>query len=173
MLKIILLGESGVGKTTIMTQYVQHKVSSGYKATIGADFLTKEVVMVDGFISTAQIWDTAGQERFQSLGTAFYRGADCCVLVFDVTCKRTFEQLDSWCSEFIEKSGKDGTIFPFFVVGNKIDSQNNREVTTEEAQQWCTRKGPNFHFFEVSGKDSTNIDALFQKAMDLTFRSNA
>ncbi|KAH3760077.1 hypothetical protein Pelo_8153 [Pelomyxa schiedti] len=173
LLKIILLGESGVGKTTIMTQYVQHKVSSGYKATIGADFLTKEVVMVDGFISTAQIWDTAGQERFQSLGTAFYRGADCCVLVFDVTCKRTFEQLDSWCSEFIEKSGKDGTIFPFFVVGNKIDSQNNREVTTEEAQQWCTRKGPNFHFFEVSGKDSTNIDALFQKAMDLTFRSNA
>lgn len=79
LLKVIILGDSGVGKTSLMNQYVNKKFSNQYKATIGADFLTKEVI-VDDRIVTMQIWDTAGQERFQSLGVAFYRGADCCVL---------------------------------------------------------------------------------------------
>lgn len=79
LLKVIILGESGVGKTSLMNQYVNKKFSNQYKATIGADFLTKEVI-VDDRVVTMQIWDTAGQERFQSLGVAFYRGADCCVL---------------------------------------------------------------------------------------------
>merc|ERR1712243_422930 len=74
--------------------------SNQYKATIGADFLTKEV-MVDDRLVTMQIWDTAGQERFQSLGVAFYRGADCCVLVFDVTSPNSFKALDSWRDEFL------------------------------------------------------------------------
>lgn len=79
LLKVIILGDSGVGKTSLMNQYVNKKFSNQYKATIGADFLTKEVI-VDDRVVTMQIWDTAGQERFQSLGVAFYRGADCCVL---------------------------------------------------------------------------------------------
>lgn len=79
LLKVIILGDSGVGKTSLMNQYVNKKFSNQYKATIGADFLTKEV-QVDDRTVTMQIWDTAGQERFQSLGVAFYRGADCCVL---------------------------------------------------------------------------------------------
>ena len=80
LLKVIILGDSGVGKTSLMNQFVNKKFSNQYKATIGADFLTKEV-MVDDRLVTMQIWDTAGQERFQSLGVAFYRGADSCVLV--------------------------------------------------------------------------------------------
>ncbi|XP_021573009.1 ras-related protein Rab-7a isoform X2 [Carlito syrichta] len=92
LLKVIILGDSGVGKTSLMNQYVNKKFSNQYKATIGADFLTKEV-MVDDRLVTMQIWDTAGQERFQSLGVAFYRGADCCVLVFDVTAPNTFPTL--------------------------------------------------------------------------------
>ena len=79
-MKVIILGDSGVGKTSLMNQFVNKKFSNQYKATIGADFLTKEV-MVDDRLVTMQIWDTAGQERFQSLGVAFYRGADSCVLV--------------------------------------------------------------------------------------------
>jgi len=75
-------------------------VALRYKATIGADFLTKEV-LVDDRLITMQIWDTAGQERFQSLGVAFYRGADSCVLVFDVNVAKTFENLDSWRDEFL------------------------------------------------------------------------
>lgn len=79
LLKVIILGESNVGKTSLMNQYVNKKFTNQYKATIGADFLTKELI-VDDRVVTMQIWDTAGQERFQSLGVAFYRGADCCVL---------------------------------------------------------------------------------------------
>lgn len=79
LLKVIILGDSSVGKTSLMNQYVNRKFSNQYKATIGADFLTKELTVDDRTV-TMQIWDTAGQERFQSLGVAFYRGADCCVL---------------------------------------------------------------------------------------------
>jgi len=100
LLKVIILGDSGVGKTSLMNQYVNKKFSNQYKATIGADFLTKEV-LVDDRLITMQIWDTAGQERFQSLGVAFYRGADSCVLVFDVNVAKTFENLDSWRDEFL------------------------------------------------------------------------
>ncbi|KAH2036608.1 hypothetical protein KXW85_002061 [Aspergillus fumigatus] len=89
LLKVIILGDSGVGKTSLMNQYVNKKFSASYKATIGADFLTKEVLVDDRLI-----WDTAGQERFQSLGVAFYRGADCCVLVYDVNNSKSFEALD-------------------------------------------------------------------------------
>jgi len=81
--------------------------------------------MVDDRLVTMQIWDTAGQERFQSLGVAFYRGADCCVLVYDVTAPQTFKSLDSWRDEFlIQASPRDPDHFPFVVLGNKIDLEN-------------------------------------------------
>lgn len=94
-----------VGKTSLMNQHVNKRFSNQYKATIGADFLTKEV-MVDDRLVTMQLWDTAGQERFQSLGVAFYRGADCCVLVFDVNSAKSFETLDSWRDEFLIQVSK-------------------------------------------------------------------
>ncbi|KAG5624998.1 hypothetical protein H5410_010216 [Solanum commersonii] len=100
LLKVIILGDSGVGKTSLMNQYVNKKFSNQYKATIGADFLTKEVQFEDRLF-TLQIWDTAGQERFQSLGVAFYRGADCCVLVYDVNSMKSFENLNNWREEFL------------------------------------------------------------------------
>merc|ERR1719231_1596660 len=100
LLKVIILGDSGVGKTSLMNQYVHKRFSNQYKATIGADFLTKEV-MIDDKLVTLQIWDTAGQERFQSLGVAFYRGADACILVYDITNPKSFDHLDSWRDEFL------------------------------------------------------------------------
>uniref|UniRef100_A0A4W6FD24 RAB7a, member RAS oncogene family n=1 Tax=Lates calcarifer TaxID=8187 RepID=A0A4W6FD24_LATCA len=137
LLKVIILGDSGVGKTSLMNQYVNKKFSNQYKATIGADFLTKEV-MVDDRLVTMQIWDTAGQERFQSLGVAFYRGADCCVLVFDVTAPNTFKTLDSWRDEFlIQASPRDPENFPFVVLGNKIDLEN-RQVTKRNQTEYHT-----------------------------------
>jgi len=91
LLKIIILGESGVGKKAILHQFVHKRFIEEHKATIGADFSTKEIVFDDKVI-TLQIWDTAGQERFQSLGNAFYRGADACVLVYDVTNEASFKK---------------------------------------------------------------------------------
>ena len=81
LLKVVMLGASGVGKTSLINQYVTKKFSNQYYATIGANFMTKEL-MVDDRLVTMQIWDTAGQERFQSIDAAFYRGADCCCLLY-------------------------------------------------------------------------------------------
>ncbi|KAK9839886.1 hypothetical protein WJX81_008483 [Elliptochloris bilobata] len=163
LLKVIILGDSGVGKTSLMNQYVNKKFSSQYKATIGADFLTKEV-QVDDRLVTMQIWDTAGQERFQSLGVAFYRGADCCVLVYDVNVQKTFENLDNWRDEFlIQASPNDPDTFPFVVLGNKVDVDEGRSrvVTEKKAKQWCTAKG-GIPYFETSAKDDVNVDSAFQ-----------
>jgi len=161
LLKVIILGDSGVGKTSLMNQYVNKKFSNQYRATIGADFLTKEV-MVDDRLVTLQIWDTAGQERFQSLGVAFYRGADCCVLVFDVNVAKTFDNLDSWRDEFlIQAAPRDPDRFPFVVIGNKIDMENTRVVSTKRLQQWCSSKG-DIPFFETSAKEAINVEQAFQ-----------
>eukprot|EP00298_Acanthocystis_sp_HF-20_P028317 c7010_g1_i1.p1 GENE.c7010_g1_i1~~c7010_g1_i1.p1 ORF type:complete len:212 (+),score=66.07 c7010_g1_i1:28-636(+) len=160
LLKVIILGDSGVGKTSLMNQYVNKKFSNQYKATIGADFLTKEVVIEDRLV-TMQIWDTAGQERFQSLGVAFYRGADSCVLVFDVNVAKTFENLDSWRDEFlIQASPRDPDNFPFVVIGNKVDL-DQRVVSQKRAISWCTGKG-NIPYFETSAKDGINVEQAFQ-----------
>jgi len=161
LLKIIILGDSGVGKTSLMYQYVNKKFSNQYKATIGADFLTKEV-MVDDKLVTLQIWDTAGQERFQSLGVAFYRGADACVLVFDVNVAKTFENLNSWREEFLIQAGpRDPENFPFIVLGNKIDLENSRVVSQKKALAWCAAKG-NIPYFETSAKEAINVEQAFQ-----------
>ncbi|KAF7513103.1 hypothetical protein GJ744_011369 [Endocarpon pusillum] len=162
LLKVIILGDSGVGKTSLMNQYVNKKFSTSYKATIGADFLTKEVT-VDDRIVTMQLWDTAGQERFQSLGVAFYRGADCCVLVYDVNTPKSFETLDSWRDEFlIQASPRDPESFPFVVLGNKVDvGDDRRAISTKRAMTYCqSRSG--IPYFEVSAKDNTNVEQAFE-----------
>eukprot|EP01095_Lingulamoeba_sp_RSL-Kostka_P018025 TRINITY_DN96_c0_g1_i1.p1 TRINITY_DN96_c0_g1~~TRINITY_DN96_c0_g1_i1.p1 ORF type:complete len:208 (-),score=68.27 TRINITY_DN96_c0_g1_i1:152-775(-) len=160
LLKVIILGDTSVGKTSLMNSYVNKKFTNHYKATIGADFLTKEIVIEDRLV-TMQIWDTAGQERFQSLGVAFYRGADCCVLVYDVNVVKTFENLDNWRDEFLIQAGpSDPENFPFVVVGNKID-RNERVVSTKRAQAWCSSKSE-IPYFETSAKDRINIDQAFQ-----------
>ncbi|CAL9010093.1 unnamed protein product [Prunus brigantina] len=163
LLKVIILGDSGVGKTSLMNQYVNRKFSNQYKATIGADFLTKEVQFEDRLF-TLQIWDTAGQERFQSLGVAFYRGADCCVLVYDVNVMKSFENLNNWREEFlIQASPSDPENFPFVVLGNKIDVDggNSRVVSEKKAKAWCASKG-NIPYFETSAKEGFNVDDAFQ-----------
>ncbi|KAH9624666.1 hypothetical protein KSS87_001676 [Heliosperma pusillum] len=144
-------------------EYVNKKFSNQYKATIGADFLTKEV-QFDDRLFTLQIWDTAGQERFQSLGVAFYRGADCCVLVYDVNSMKSFDNLNNWREEFlIQASPSDPENFPFVVIGNKldVDGGNSRVVPEKKAQAWCATKG-NIPYFETSAKEGTNVEEAFQ-----------
>ena len=125
-LKIIILGDSGVGKTSIMNQFYSRRFTKQYKTTIGADFYTKEIE-IDGKLVTLQIWDTAGQERFQSLGVVFYRGADACLLVYDITKPKTFNSLSGWRDEFLVQTGpRDPEKFPFAVLGNMVDKAEDR-----------------------------------------------
>lgn len=110
-----------------------------------------------------QIWDTAGQERFQSLGVAFYRGADCCVLMYDVNNAKSFEALDAWRDEFlIQANPSDPDSFPFVVIGNKIDVEDSkRAVSAKKAQAFCASKG-NLPYYETSAKEATGVEQAFE-----------
>jgi Ras-related protein Rab-7A len=161
LLKVIILGDSGVGKTSLMNQYVNKKFDNRYKATIGADFLTKELE-VEGTLVTLQIWDTAGQERFQSLGSAFYRGADACILVFDLTSQESFQHLTSWHDEFIIQAGQNKD---FVLIGNKNDLEDKRVVSQKGALAWCTKHSQDdenpIPYFETSAKEDFNVQQAF------------
>nr|XP_039332670.1 ras-related protein Rab-9A-like [Saimiri boliviensis boliviensis] len=136
LLKVILLGDGGVGKSSLMNRYVTNKFDNQFFHTIGVEFLNKDLE-VDGHFVTMQIWDTAGQERFWSLRMAFYRG----IYSADV---------------------KEPESFPFVILGNKIDI-SKQQVSTEEAQAWC-RDNSDYCYFETSAKDVTNVAAAFEEA---------
>eukprot|EP00388_Colpodella_angusta_P003913 GDKJ01013423.1.p1 GENE.GDKJ01013423.1~~GDKJ01013423.1.p1 ORF type:complete len:217 (+),score=51.09 GDKJ01013423.1:34-684(+) len=171
LLKIIIIGPSAVGKTSLMKAYVDKKFSNQYKATIGADFCSAELE-VDGQAVSLQIWDTAGQERFQSLGLSFYRGADCCVLVYDVTNPKTLDGLLKWKNEFLSQANPpNANEFPFVVLGNKCDLTQNKKVPTVKAQQWCEQNG-GMVLFETSAKDSFNIEEAFQEIARSALKEN-
>lgn len=169
LLKVIILGDSGVGKTSLMNQYVSKRFSNQYKATIGADFLTKEIILEDKLV-TLQIWDTAGQERFQSLGVAFYRGADACILVYDITNPKSFEQLSEWRQEFLVQAGPSNEdSFPFVVLGNKVDKENERRVSKNKASQWCKSRSTDnpIPHYETSAKEAIKVEQAFIEAAQL------
>ncbi|KAK9713312.1 hypothetical protein RND81_06G018800 [Saponaria officinalis] len=164
LLKVIVLGNSGVGKTSLINRYGHKKFNQQFKPTIGADFVTKEL-KIEGKLVSLQIWDTAGQERFQSLGPAFFRGADCCVLVFDVTVQKSFNSLQALHDEFIKQTDiPDPAKFPFVILGNKIDCKATRVVSDTSAKQWCASiKGPSdeIPYYETSAKENQNVDEAF------------
>jgi Ras-related protein Rab-7A len=160
-LKIIVLGDSGVGKTSLLNRFVTSEFSQTYKATIGADFMRKEIVIEEKHISL-QLWDTAGQERFQSLGSAFYRGADACILVYDITMLKTFDSIISWKQEFLNQCGpSDPNTFPFMVVGNKCDLENDRTVSIAKSNQWAREQ--DLPLIEASAKDNIRIEDIFME----------
>ena len=163
LLKVVLLGDGGVGKSSLMNRFVSNKFDAQLFHTIGVEFLNKDVA-VDGQSFTLQIWDTAGQERFKSLRTPFYRGADCCLLVYGVDDLHSFKNLSMWKKEFLYYADvQSGTRFPFVVLGNKVDVQD-RQVSKEEVQNWCATNGLIPHW-ETSAKDATNVESAFTAAV--------
>jgi len=161
--KIVLLGESGVGKTAILDRFVNKRFTGSFKSTIGADFLTQEME-VDKKLVTLQIWDTAGQERFHSLSKIFYRGADCCILVFDITVPKTLQELSFWRQEFSLNAEVHDTDFPIFVLGNRCDMDAQRKISTEDAMSWCKSHG-GVKYIETSAKSGANVEKAFRMAV--------
>ena len=141
-----------------------------YKSTIGADFLTKEV-SIDGKIVQLQLWDTAGAEKFHSMGRSFYRGSECCLLVFDLTDAKSFESIESWRTEFLAQlEPKDPNNYPFVIIANKCDKIIERKVPIEKIKQYCEIK--NIKFFEASAKDRTNVKNAFEEVAKLALNRN-
>mmetsp|Transcript_17151 Transcript_17151/g.27382 ORF Transcript_17151/g.27382 Transcript_17151/m.27382 type:complete len:217 (-) Transcript_17151:416-1066(-) len=161
LVKIIIIGESGVGKTALLHQYVTGNFIIEHKSTIGADFHTSEL-NIDEKTITLQIWDTAGQERFQSLGNAFYRGADACILVYAINDDNSFKAIEEWKSKFINQAGiDDPKSYPFLLLGNKADLDNGRAVSQQQGESYA--RSNSMAFYETSAKNGQNIEDAIKK----------
>eukprot|EP00049_Salpingoeca_infusionum_P018728 m.358535 g.358535 ORF g.358535 m.358535 type:complete len:200 (+) comp18169_c0_seq1:257-856(+) len=171
LMKVVILGDGGVGKSSLMQRFVHESFNAGGYHTIGVEFMDKEVP-VDGVAVKLQIWDTAGQERFKALRTPFYRGSDCCMLTFDLTDQVTFNNLDHWRSEFLHYADVSSPeTFPFIVVGNKADV-DGRVVAKEDAEAWCHKAG-GVPYVETSAKTAQNVESAFVEAARLLLKREA
>jgi Ras-related protein Rab-1A len=153
--KILVLGDSSVGKTTLLLKYVDGYFPTLYVATIGVEFKTKKI-NVDGIDITLQIWDTAGQERFRSVTKSFLKGADGIIYVYDVTNKESFDNLKTW----INTAEESITDFKKIIIGNKIDIEDKKKVSTEMLEKFCEKQ--NLKGLETSAKDGTNVNEMFE-----------
>ncbi|KAI8371031.1 P-loop containing nucleoside triphosphate hydrolase protein [Blakeslea trispora] len=131
--KVVILGRTGVGKTSVALRYVKNTFSPNNSSTIGAAFMTKKLT-VDDCSVRLQIWDTAGQERFRSMAPMYYRGASAAILVYDITSEESFTELVSWIEELSKNVTEDIVIH---VVGNKIDLESQRKVSFTNVIKYC------------------------------------
>ncbi|XP_002057667.3 ras-related protein Rab-9B [Drosophila virilis] len=164
LLKVIILGDGGVGKSALLTRFVSNRYEENNFHTIGVEFMNKDIA-VDGEKYTLQIWDTAGQERFRALRTPFYRGSDMCLLCYALDDRDSLRGLRLWRNEFLNYADVKADRFPFIVVGNKNDLRpEKRQVSYEDVQQWCTEYGIGAHI-ETSSKTATNVSDAFVLAL--------
>ncbi|XP_022734189.1 ras-related protein RABA5e-like [Durio zibethinus] len=156
LFKIVIIGDSAVGKSNLLSRYARNEFNAHSKATIGVEFQTQSVE-IDGKEIKAQIWDTAGQERFRAVTSAYYRGAFGALLVYDISRRATFDNVARWLDEL--NSHSDTTVARM-LVGNKCDLENVREVTLEEGKSLAEAEG--LFFLETSALDSTNVRTAFE-----------
>ena len=168
IIKIILLGDSSVGKTCLLNQYIKNEFTMQYKATIGADFLTKQLVRKNSSINL-QIWDTVGSEKYHSIGSAFYRNCETCILVFDLTNADSFKNVETWRKEFLSSlNPPEGDKYPFVLFGNKSDMEGDIKITDDEIRTYCLEHN-DMPYFKVSAKNGTGVEEGFDKVCDLAF----
>ena len=164
--KILLLGDSSVGKTCFLMRYSDNTFQEIHMSTIGLDYKLKNVQLDDGKIVKIQIWDTAGQDRFRSITKNYYKGAHGIILIYDVTSRKTFENVKNWVSQ-IKEEVSDKVII--ILVGNKIDDESNRKVSKEEGKKMAKDCG--LDFFETSAKSGLNIDSTFNELVKKNSRN--
>lgn len=163
--KIIIVGEPGVGKTSILERYCDKYFSDTYASTIGVDFNIKNV-MLNGKYTKLQIWDTAGQERFRTITTFYYRGTDAVIITFDLTKIATFNKLSEWLIELKNYVLHNN----FILVGNKSDDAD-REVDSELIMKFA--KDNDLHYIETSAKKNVNIDLIFTTIVSIIINQEA
>ncbi|KAH7332045.1 hypothetical protein KP509_20G065400 [Ceratopteris richardii] len=153
--KIVLIGDSAVGKSQLLNRFARNEFTLDSKATIGVEFQTKTIT-IDHKTIKAQIWDTAGQERYRAVTSAYYRGALGAMLVYDVTKRPTFDHIARWLEEL--RSHADNNIV-IILVGNKTDLGTLRTVFAEDAKEYAEREG--MFFLETSALEATNVESAF------------
>ena len=162
--KVVLVGDSFVGKTNIMSKYLKDEFHEDSKATVGVEFGSKQFT-IEGHSIKAQIWDTAGQERYRSLGKHFYKDSFIVILVYNITSKETFENLKNIWLDDVINFGEEYKVLA--VVGNKCDLYEQEAVPEEEARKFAEEN--NAIFMNVSAKKGDNIDLLFETCVKKFF----
>ncbi|OWF38718.1 ras-related protein Rab-11A-like [Mizuhopecten yessoensis] len=157
--KVVLMGDSGVGKSNLLSRLTRNVFNLDSKNTIGVEVATRNT-HVDGKTMKAQIWDTAGQERFRAITSAYYRGAVGALLVYDIAHRQTFENVERWLKELRDHADNNIVIM---LVGNKSDLRHLRAVPTDEAKAFAEKN--NMSFIETSALDSTNVETAFQNIL--------
>ncbi|CAL0304719.1 unnamed protein product [Lupinus luteus] len=156
LFKIVLIGDSAVGKSNLLARYARDEFYPNSKSTIGVEFQSQKMD-IDGKEVKAQIWDTAGQERFRAVTSAYYRGAVGALLVYDISRRQTFDSIHRWLNELHTHSDMNVVII---LVGNKSDLKDVREVSIAEGKALAEEEG--LFFMETSALDSSNVTAAFQ-----------
>ncbi|KAJ2388820.1 ras GTPase, partial [Coemansia sp. RSA 2559] len=152
---LLLIGDSGVGKSCLLLRFADDTYTESYISTIGVDFKIRTIEL-DGKTVKLQIWDTAGQERFRTITSSYYRGAHGIIVVYDVTDGETFSNVKQWLQE-IDRYASEGV--NKLLVGNKSDLEDKRKVDVTEAKDFADSL--NISFLETSAKDSTNVEKAF------------
>jgi small GTP-binding protein len=155
LFKLLLIGDSGVGKTCVLFRFAEDAFNSTFISTIGIDFKIRTIEM-DGKKIKLQIWDTAGQERFRTITTAYYRGAMGIMLVYDITNEKSFDNIKNWIRNIEEHATSD---VEKMVLGNKCDMNDRRQVSKERGEQLAIEYG--IKFMETSAKASINVEEAF------------
>ncbi|KAH0557422.1 RAS oncogene family member Rab11 [Cotesia typhae] len=164
LFKVVLIGDSGVGKSNLLSRFTRNEFNLESKSTIGVEFATRSI-QVDGKTIKAQIWDTAGQERYRAITSAYYRGAVGALLVYDIAKHLTYENVERWLRELRDHADQNIVIM---LVGNKSDLRHLRAVPTDEAKAFAERNG--LSFIETSALDSTNVETAFQNILTEIYR---
>ena len=164
MFKVVLVGDSFVGKTNIMSRYLKNEFHEDSKASVGVEFGSKQFT-IDGHTVKAQIWDTAGQERYKAITSAYYKGAKGAFIVYDITRKNSFESVERWVSDVTSVADKKITIV---LIGNKSDLEDQRQVTKEEAQDKANKL--EIAFMETSAFSGDNLDKAFEMMMNEVYK---
>ena len=158
LLKYVIIGDSGVGKSNILLKYINNTFSEEFKATVGVEFGAKNL-QVNGRVYRIQIWDTAGQENFRSITRAYYKNSVCALVVYDISSRDSFNNVSSWIEDCKNQSPKTILIV---LVGNKCDLEDKRQVSYEEGKELADKN--DFLFFESSAKDGTNVQEIFENS---------
>mmetsp|Transcript_31097 Transcript_31097/g.41130 ORF Transcript_31097/g.41130 Transcript_31097/m.41130 type:complete len:208 (+) Transcript_31097:292-915(+) len=155
LFKLVLIGDSGVGKSCLLLRFADDTFTDSYISTIGVDFRFRSVRVKDKVVKL-QIWDTAGQERFRTITSAYYRGADGIIMVYDVCNEQSFDNVNDWLSEVNRYSSQYSCKL---LTGNKADKEDERVVSKETAKEFAESLG--IPFIETSAKDNLNVEQAF------------
>jgi len=164
MFKVVLVGDSFVGKTNIMSKYLKNEFHEDSKATVGVEFGSKQFI-IEGHTIKAQIWDTAGQERYKAITSAYYKGAKGAFIVYDITRKNSFEAVEKWVSDVTAVADKKITIV---LIGNKSDLEDQRQVTKEQGEEKSSKL--EIAFLETSALSGENLEKAFEMMINEVYK---